>query len=115
MTDIKDWIQKSPNTNRRKLCKRFEDDNEFVYQFSKKHPQYREFIKHFINTSQYAYRWAREFGDQDYMKHKIVEPSYAYFWAHNIGNQDFMKPIVEKSGDAVFIGFWNSKFEDDQI
>lgn len=49
--NIREWIQKSPNTNREKLCKKFEDDNGFAYKFAEQYPEYQSFIKYFITES----------------------------------------------------------------
>lgn len=138
LDSILEWIQQSPEINRKRLCEKFEDDNRFALNFAEKHLKYKDFVKHFIvesniayiwardigdekfmrhkiTNSYVAYLWARDIGDEEFMKHKIINSKHAYYWAYNIGDQEFMKHIIEENGDSNWIGHWNDRFENDQI
>ncbi len=56
----------------------------------------------------YAYKWARDIGNQDIMIGRITESKYAYGWAKPIDNRDIMKPRVTES-------YWNDRFPGDKI
>lgn len=112
---ILEWIRKNPKCNRKKLCKKFENDNRFAYQFVKYHPEYKDFVKYFIVEPDDAYWWARRIGNQEFMKHKINDSFNAYYWARNIGDHEYMKQIIKKNEKQKWIDAWNNEFEDDQI
>lgn len=101
-SDILKWIQKDPETNRRKLCEKFENDNEVAYDFVIERPVYQNFVKNFITDSHWAYWWALHIGNEDFMKYKITESKFAYHWTRNIGNKDFMKHRVNESSWAYW-------------
>lgn len=113
--DIREWIRKNPKRNRQKLCKRFEDDNRFAYEFVQQYSEYQDFIKNFITDSEWAFNWAHDIGNKEFMKQKITVSQHAMFWAHQIGNKEFMKQIIEQNDDLFWIDQWNRKFEDNQI
>lgn len=116
ISNIKDWIQESPNANRKKLCEKFENDNEFAHDFAIEHPEYQDFVKHFIHESKWAFEWAWVIRDsRKFMKYKITEADDAFYWARYMGNQNFMKQIVDKSGEQNWIDKWNDEFKKNQI
>ena len=139
MNDILKWVRQNPKRNRKRLCKRFENDDEFAYKFAKQYFEYQDFLKHFITESAWAYEWAREFGDRQIMVHKITKEKHAYLWGCEFGssskmadvieNPDFayywtkdvgtytseMKKIVESCGNATWIQHWNDLDHDHYI
>lgn len=109
LDEIKDWIQENPQSKRNKLCEHFKIDNDFAYRFAKKHPQYRYFVKHFINESEWAYYWAWHLGNKRFMMNQITSSEWAYEWACNIGNLEFMKQHISEEQYAFY---WARRFGD---
>lgn len=108
---IDDWIREDPETNLKKLCKKFEEDDSFVYEFVSYHPELQDFLKQFITSSKYAYKWACYVEDVELMKEKITHPEYAYKWAMVIkDHHELMRRIVKNANDSFWIQTWNTEF-----
>ncbi len=58
-----------------------------------------------ITKSEWAYRWARNIGNEDIMIDKINESEWAYTWATVIGNQDIM---IDKINESEWAYWWAS-------
>ena len=115
LDDILEWVQENPETNRIKLCQFFKDDEDLVYDFTKRHPEYKDFTKHFVTSSFGAYVWACNIGNKEFMKHKITHVTDAVWWAREIGDRECMKQIIVESKREYWIKRWNNEFEDDKI
>lgn len=73
----------------------------FAFHFS----SYEDMMKKSISTSEGAYLWAKQFpGDREDMKLFIGGGEWAFKWARDIGDEDEMK-------DRIDIRFWKKKFE----
>lgn len=115
LNEILKWVREDPEIHRKQLCKKLENNNEFAIKFVKQRPKYKEFVKHFVHESKWAYTWARDIGHQEFMKSKIKRSSDALWWAIEIGDHEFMKQIIKENGEENWIQTWNFKFENDQI
>lgn len=115
LENIREWIRESPERNRKKLCEKLKNNNEFAYKFTFEHLEYQDFVKHFIHNEEWAYTWARDIGNKDFMKHKISYPRIMIWWAYDIGNREFMKQTIKENGNEYWIERWNSVFKKNQI
>lgn len=106
MNDIKKRIGKNPEANRKKLCKKFKNDNEFAIKFVNKYPEYQHFVKHFINEPSSVYHWGRNIGNQDFMKHRITDSQWVYYWGCYIGDREFMKHKITDSQWAYLWAYY---------
>lgn len=78
--DLTDLNKRELNT----LCEWLEKPGGNAIIFAKQFPEYKEFLKKFINHSTDAYNWALEIGHQDEMIDYIDCAQDAYLWITHV-------------------------------